>query len=146
MPLFSHRQNVGFSCLSSNKDVLRYERKFCPKGHHLASQLIRKPMFDSFFLHISSMGLDFHQCRTCNTSHMSCIVRKLDYCLCKNKGAETAQLISTFDFATQSDSRIPLLPKSKISSSLTFSETVQAGLCRTWSETLKTGFLAPWLI
>ena len=39
------------------------------------------------------------------------------------------------------DSTIPLLPKSKISSLLLSSVAVQTGLCQIWSETLKTGFL-----
>ena len=44
------------------------------------------------------------------------------------------------------DSTISLLPKSKISSFWPFSETAQTGLCRTWSETPKTGFLPSRLI
>ena len=44
------------------------------------------------------------------------------------------------------DSTIPLLPKSEISSLSPSSVTVQPGLCRTWSETLKTGFLTTRLI
>ena len=39
------------------------------------------------------------------------------------------------------DSTIPLLPKSEISNLLQFSVAVQPDLCRTWSETPKTGFL-----
>ena len=39
------------------------------------------------------------------------------------------------------DSTIPLLPQSEISSLFPSSVAVQPGLCRTWSETLKTGFL-----
>ena len=39
------------------------------------------------------------------------------------------------------DSRIPLRPKSEISSLLPSSVAVQTGLCQTWSETPKTGFL-----
>ena len=41
------------------------------------------------------------------------------------------------------DSTISLLPKPEISS---HSVAVQPGLCQTWSETLKTRFLATWLI
>ena len=40
------------------------------------------------------------------------------------------------------DSTIPLLPKSKILSFSPYSVIVQPGLCQTWSETPKTGFLA----
>ena len=39
------------------------------------------------------------------------------------------------------DSKIPLLPKSEISSLLRSSVAAQPGLCRTWSGTPKTGFL-----
>ena len=39
------------------------------------------------------------------------------------------------------DSTFPLLPKSEISSLLSSSVVVQPGLCRTWLETPKTGFL-----
>ena len=44
------------------------------------------------------------------------------------------------------DSTIPLLPKSKISSLWQSSVAVQPGLCGTWSETLKTGCLTTRLI
>ena len=40
------------------------------------------------------------------------------------------------------DSTTPLLSKSKISSLYPSSVAVQSGLCQTWSETPKTGFLA----
>ena len=85
----------------------------------------------------------------CRTSHLSRIVRKRDYCLCENKGAD--QLRSNCEADQRlcfrySDSTIPLLLKSEISSFYLFSELVQAGLCRTWSKTPKTGFLASRLI
>ena len=44
------------------------------------------------------------------------------------------------------DSTIPLLPISEISSIWPSSVAVQPGLCRTWSETPKTGFLTTRLI
>ena len=44
------------------------------------------------------------------------------------------------------DSTIPLLPESEISSLLLSSVSVQPGLCRIWSETPKTGFLTTRLI
>ena len=44
------------------------------------------------------------------------------------------------------DSTISFLYKTKISSFQPASVTVQAGLCRTWLETLKTGFLVSRLI
>ena len=45
-----------------------------------------------------------------------------------------------------SDSTISLLPKSESSSFLPSSVLVQLGLCQTWSESPKTGFLASRLI
>ena len=72
-------------------------------------------------------------------------MRKPDFCICENKAADqlcgnrkTDQRLC-FRYM---DSTIPLLPKSEISS-LYPSVISQPGLCRTWSETPKTGFLAP---
>ena len=59
--------------------------------------------------------------------------------------AVTAQLISAFVFATCMDRTMSLLVKSKISSFWLSSVTVQAGICQTWSEILKTNFFASWL-
>ena len=81
--------------------------------------------------------------------NLSRIVRKRDYCLCENKGADQLRGNREADQRLcfrYSDSTIPLLLKSEISSFYLFSELVQAGLCRTWSKTPKTGFLASWLI
>ena len=44
------------------------------------------------------------------------------------------------------DNTIPLLPKFEISSLWPSSEALKPGLCWTWSETLKTGFLVTQLI
>ena len=76
-------------------------------------------------------------------------MRKPAICICKNKGADqlcgyrTADQRFCFCYI---DSTIPLLPKSEISSFLPSSVAVQPGLCRTWSETPKTGFLVTGLI
>ena len=73
----------------------------------------------------------------------------LNFCLCKNKGADqlcskyTADQHLCFHYM---DSTISLLPKSDISSSLPSSVAAQTGLCRTWSETQKTSLLASPLI
>ena len=76
--------------------------------------------------------------------YLSRIVRKPDFALAKTKAkisfVVTAKLFSAFV------DTISLLLKSEISSFLPTSVTVQVGLCRTWSETLKTGFLASRLI
>ena len=80
---------------------------------------------------------------------MSRIARKRDFCLCENKGAD--QLPSNCEADQRlcfryTDSTISLLLKSEISSFQPAPVTIQAGLCRTWSETPKTGFLASHLI
>ena len=74
-------------------------------------------------------------------------MRKPDFCPC-----EGADLLRSNWEADQRlcfrymDSTIPLLLKSQISSFYPSSVAAQADLCRTWSETSKTGFLASWLI
>ena len=71
----------------------------------------------------------------CVTDHLSRVMRKPDFCLCENKGADqlcsncTADQRLCFRYL---DSTIPFLLKSKISSFYPASVTVQAGLCRTW--------------
>ena len=82
-------------------------------------------------------------CRPASYLYMSRIVRKPDFCLCENKGAD--QLRSNCEADQRlcfrySDSIIPLLLIAKISSLLPPFETVQAGLCRTWSETRRPVF------
>ena len=77
--------------------------------------------------------------------NMSRVMRKPALCISKNKGLD--QLHSICAAADQRlyfryiKSTIPLLPKSEISSLLPSSVALQPGLCRTWSETPKTGFL-----
>ena len=71
-------------------------------------------------------------------------MRKPAVCICKNKDADQLRGNREADQRLcfrYTDSTIPLLPIYKISSLLPSSETVQPGLCRTWSETPKTGFL-----
>ena len=72
-------------------------------------------------------------------------MRKPEFCLCENKGAD--QLRSNWEADRRlcfhyKNSTIPTLLKSKISSFYLFYETVQVGLCQNWSETPMTGFLA----
>ena len=76
-------------------------------------------------------------------------MRKPDFCLGENKGADQLRGNREADQRLcfrYSDSTIPLLLKSEISSFYAASELVQAGLCQTLSETPKTGFLASRLI
>ena len=76
-------------------------------------------------------------------------MRKPAFCICENKDAD--QLRSNREADQRlcfryKESTIPLLPKSKISSHYLFPVAVQPGLCRTRSETPKTGFLTTRLI
>ena len=76
-------------------------------------------------------------------------MEKPAFCICENKDAE--QLCGNCEADPHlcfqyTDSTIPLLPKSEISSLQPSSVVVQPGLCGTWSETPKTGFLAMQLI
>ena len=76
-------------------------------------------------------------------------MRKLDFCICENKDADQLRGSREADQRLcfrYTDSTIPLLPKSEILSLKLFSEAVQSGLCQTWSETPKTGFLRTRLI
>ena len=71
-------------------------------------------------------------------------MRKPEFCICENKGADQVCSNCTADQRLcfrYTDSIIPLLLIAKISSILPASVGVQAGLCQTWSETSKTGFL-----
>ena len=76
---------------------------------------------------------------------MSRVTRKPDFCLCENKGAD--QLRSNCEADQRlcfgyTDSTLSLLIKSEISSFYAASGTVHVGLCQTWLEIPKTGFLA----
>ena len=75
--------------------------------------------------------------------------KKPTICIGKNKGAEQLRINCGADQCLcffYVDSTIPLLSTSKISSLLPFSETVQSGLCQTWSEPQIVGFLTHRLI
>ena len=62
-------------------------------------------------------------------------MRKPDFYICENKEADQLRSFRHID------STMPLLPKSEISSLEPSSVAVQPCVCRTWSETPKTGFL-----
>ena len=76
-------------------------------------------------------------------------MKKPAFCICENKdadqlrGKQAADQRLCFHYI---DSLINLLHKYKISSLYPSSVAVKPGLWPTWSETLKTGFLATWLI
>ena len=75
---------------------------------------------------------------------MSLVMRKPAFCICENKDADQpcgnreADQRLCFRYT---DTTIPLLSKSEISSFYPSSVAVQTGLCGAWSETRETGFL-----
>ena len=71
-------------------------------------------------------------------------MRKTAFCICENKDADQLRGDREADQRLcfrHMDSAIPLLSKSEILSLWLSSVAVQLGLCGTWSETPKTGFL-----
>ena len=81
--------------------------------------------------------------------YISLIMRKLAFCICENKDADHLRSSCAADKRLcfcYTDSTIPLLPKSEISSLQPSSVAVQPGLCGTWSETPKNCFLTMRLI
>ena len=76
-------------------------------------------------------------------------MRKPDFCICENKDADQLRCNCEADQRLcfcNTDSTIPLPPKYEISSLYPSSVAVQPGLCGTWSETPKPGFLTTRLI
>ena len=76
-------------------------------------------------------------------------MRKPAFCICENKDADQLRGNRQADRRLcfrYTNSAISLLPKYEISSLQPSSVAVQPGLCQTWSETLKTGFLRMRLI
>ena len=72
-------------------------------------------------------------------------MRKRDLRICKNEDTDQLPGNRKADqrlYFCYMESAIPPLPKSKISSLLPSSVAVKPCLCRTWSETPKTGSLA----
>ena len=71
-------------------------------------------------------------------------MRKPAFCICEKKDADQLRGNREADQRLcfrYTDNTIPLLSKSEISSLSPSSVAVQSGLCQTWSETPKTGFL-----
>ena len=76
-------------------------------------------------------------------------MRKPDFCICENKDTDQLRVNREADQRLcfrYSESTIPLLPTSKISSLSPSSVTAQPGLGRIRLETAKTGFLRTRLI
>ena len=100
-------------------------------------------------IQFSGFVMFFHQTRDVSKDYMSLVMRKPAFCICENKDADQLRGNREADQRLcfrYTDSTIPLLHKSEISSLSPSSLTVQPGLCRTWSETPKTGFLRTRLI
>ena len=80
---------------------------------------------------------------------MSRVVRKPDFHICENKDADQLRGNREADQRLcfhYMDSTFPPLPKSEISSVYPASVAERPGLCRTWSEIPKNGFLTTRLI
>ena len=76
-------------------------------------------------------------------------MRKPAFCICENKDADQLRGNPEADQRLcfrYTDSTIPLLSKSEISSIWRSSVAAQPSLCRTWSKIPKTGFLTTRLI
>ena len=77
------------------------------------------------------------------SDHLSLVMRKPAFCICENEDADQLRSNCAADQRLcfrYTDSTIPLLPKSEISSLELSSVVVQPGLCLTKSETPKTRF------
>ena len=71
-------------------------------------------------------------------------MRNRAFCICENKDADQLRGDREADqrlCCRYTDTTIPILHKYEISSLQPSCVVVQPGLCRTWSETPKTGFL-----
>ena len=83
-------------------------------------------------------------CLSPTCSHMSRVMRKPAFCICKNKGADQQRGNRATDQRLcfrYIDSAMTLLPKSDISSLFPSSVVVQPGLCLICSTTPNTNFL-----
>ena len=127
LPMFSQGLQFVFCattfslCTSAIKPALR---STCPSHHIL---LVRRPYLGHGDLIEGSLSI--------GDDYLSLVLRKPFFC-------EADQRLC-FRYT---DSTIPLLPKSGISIPQPSSVAAQPGLCRTWSETPKTGFLITRLI
>ena len=81
--------------------------------------------------------------------NLSLVMRKPDFCICDNKDADQLRGYREADQRLcfrYTDSTVSLLPKKRNFKPLAICVVAQPGLCGTWSETPKTGFLRTRLI
>ena len=75
--------------------------------------------------------------KVCELQNLSLVMRKPFFFICENKDADQLRGYRQADQRLcfrHTDSAIPLLSKSEISSLWPSSVTIQPGLCRTWSK------------
>ena len=104
--------------------------------------------FKHLFVTLGPVTPIFEVLKICK-HYLSRVVRKPAFCICENKDADQLRGNREADQRLcfrYTDSTIRLLSKSEISRLYPSSAAVQPGLCRTWSETPKTGFLRTRLI
>ena len=154
-------------CIGENKDAdqLRGNReadqRLCFRYSDSTIPLLLKPEISSFYLF--SVLVQLGLCRTCSEitllvfprggsyniriigSKMSCIMRKLAFCICENRcSTVTAQLISAFVFAKQYNASSTCMHFQNFKHQTFF--WYCADMCQTGSDTPKTGFLVARLI
>ena len=113
----------------------------CMDPHPRAIILFRQPKTKARIVQIAVL---FH-----DVPYFSRVVRKPAFCICENEDADQIRGNREADQRLcfrYINSTIPLLPIYEISSLYPSSVAVQPGLCQTWSETPKTGFLTTRLI
>ena len=109
---------------------------------------MKRKALNSCAVAAADLQLCFRICKK-QVSHVSHVVRKPAFCICENKDADQLRGNRNADQRLcfrYTDSTIPLFSKYEISSLWPSSVVAQPGLCRTWSETPKTGFLPTRLI
>ena len=117
-------------------------------------QLYPLPNHLYFTIANRNTGNDCPYLQTRNTlenkqNNTSRVMRKTDFLMCENKGTDQLRSNRKADQRLcfcNTDSTIPLFPKSEISSLWPSSMALQPGLCGTRSKTPKTGFLTMRLI
>ena len=106
------------------------------------SLCLKHSLFEIFYYSFSEiLNVHMQSYNQVRSLDLSLVMRKTFFCICENKDADqfrgNPEADQRFGFR-YTESKIPLFPKSSVA--------VQPCLCRTWSETPKTGFLTMRLI